>query len=68
MFGFTKYIGQEYTVKNLHRFYGFPEPTNEHMTSIIDMYHNAFISLSWILIVRAKRQFKKSLQVIKIEF
>lgn len=50
MFGFTKYIGQEYTVKNLHRFYGFPEPANEHMASIIDMYHNAFISLSWILI------------------
>lgn len=37
-------------VKNLHRFYGFPEPANEHMTSIIDMYHNTFISLSWILI------------------
>lgn len=50
MFGFGKYSGQEYSVKNLHRFYGFPEPANEHMASIIDMYHNVFISLSWILL------------------
>jgi len=50
MFGFGKYSGQEYSVKQLHRFYGFPEPANEHMTSIIDMYHNVFISLSWILL------------------
>ena len=44
------YIGNEYAVKNLHVFYGFPEPANEHMVSVIDMYHNTFISLSWILL------------------
>lgn len=35
--------------ENLHRFYGFPEPANEQMASLVDMYHNTFISLAWIL-------------------
>jgi heme/copper-type cytochrome/quinol oxidase subunit 2 len=59
MFGFDglykKYIGvrmltPEEQVDRLHDVYGFPEPANENMMTIIDMYHNTVITLSYILI------------------
>lgn len=40
----------ESQVHELHKFYGFPEPANENMVSIIDMYHNTVITLSYIMI------------------
>lgn len=35
-------------VIRLHELYGFPEPANEHMVAIIDMYHNTVITLTFI--------------------
>jgi heme/copper-type cytochrome/quinol oxidase subunit 2 len=37
-------------VNEIHKFYGFPEPANENMVSIIDMFHNTVITLSYIMI------------------
>lgn len=33
----------------IHKLYGFPEPANEQMVNLIDMYHNMFIILGFIL-------------------
>ena len=37
-------------VEKMHYFWGFPEPANEHMVSIIDMYHNTVITLFYIFL------------------
>jgi cytochrome c oxidase subunit 2 len=52
---YDKYIGIKFMsstdqVERLHDIYGFPEPANESMLTIIDMYHNTVITLSYILI------------------
>lgn len=37
-------------VENAHKIYGFPEPANEHMAAVIDMYHNTVITLFFIML------------------
>lgn len=43
------FINPNWLVNKNHSLYGFPEPGNENMVAIIDMYHNTFITLTFIL-------------------
>lgn len=40
----------ELSARKVHEIHGFPEPANDQMISIIDMYHNTAVTLGYILI------------------
>jgi len=47
---YNKYMYEFSPSTHIHEFYGFSEPASQKMEILIEMYHNTFITLSYILV------------------